>query len=70
MIAGSGGASTANVLQAVDIAREKGIKRVGPYMVPRTMTSTVVASLATALKFMVSITPCLQVCATSAHCIW
>ena len=69
VIAGSGGASTANVLQAVDIAREKGIKRVGPYMVPRTMTSTVVASLATAFEIHGVNYAISSACATSAHCI-
>jgi len=69
VIAGSGGASTANVLQAVDIAREKGIKRVGPYMVPRTMTSTVVASLATAFEIHGANYAISSACATSAHCI-
>ncbi|PTQ90426.1 beta-ketoacyl-ACP synthase I [Agitococcus lubricus] len=69
VIAGSGGASTANVLQAVDIAREKGIKRVGPYMVPRTMTSTVVASLATAFEIYGVNYGISSACATSAHCI-
>ena len=69
VIAGSGGASTANILQAVDIAREKGIKRIGPYMVPRTMTSTVVASLATAFEIYGVNYAISSACATSAHCI-
>ena len=41
IVVGSGGASSLNQVTAVDIQREKGIKRVGPYMVPRTMSSTV-----------------------------
>jgi 3-oxoacyl-[acyl-carrier-protein] synthase-1 len=69
VIAGSGGASTANVVLAVDIAREKGIKRIGPYMVPRTMTSTVVASLATAFEIYGVNYAISSACATSAHCI-
>ncbi|MEL0029126.1 MAG: beta-ketoacyl synthase N-terminal-like domain-containing protein, partial [Perlucidibaca sp.] len=50
LIAGSGGASSANQVDACDIAREKGVKRIGPYMVPRTMASTVSACLATAFQ--------------------
>ena len=69
VIAGPGGASTANVVLAVDIAREKGIKRIGPYMVPRTMTSTVVASLATAFEIYGVNYAISSACATSAHCI-
>ncbi|MDO8331787.1 MAG: beta-ketoacyl-ACP synthase I [Fluviicoccus sp.] len=69
VIAGSGGASTANVVIAADTAREKGIKRIGPYMVPRTMTSTVVASLATAFRIHGVNYSISSACATSAHCI-
>ena len=50
LIAGSGGGSNSNSTQAVEIAREKGVKRVGPYMVTRTMGSTVSACLATPFK--------------------
>src|SRR5690606_40105569 len=49
LIAGSGGASTFNQMEAMDILREKGVKRVGPYRVTRTMSSTVSACLATPL---------------------
>ena len=52
LIAGSGGASTENVSLAIDLLREKGIRRVGPYMVPRTMSSTNSACLATPFKSM------------------
>ena len=45
LIAGSGGPSTANLLQSFDIAREKGPKRVGPFMVPRCMSSSVSACI-------------------------
>ncbi|HAU14426.1 MAG TPA: beta-ketoacyl-ACP synthase I, partial [Gammaproteobacteria bacterium] len=41
IVAGSGGGSSSNQVQAADILREKGVKRIGPYMVPRVMTSTV-----------------------------
>ncbi len=69
LIAGSGGPSTANMLQAFDITREKGPKRVGPYMVPRCMSSTVSACIATffqikGLNYSIS-----SACSTSAHCI-
>jgi len=50
LIAGSGGPSTANLLQSFDIAREKGPKRVGPFMVPRCMSSSVSACIATFFK--------------------
>jgi 3-oxoacyl-[acyl-carrier-protein] synthase-1 len=69
LIMGSGGPSTSNQVQATDIAREKGIKRIGPYMVPRCMSSTTSANLATAfpikgLSYSIS-----SACSTSAHCI-
>jgi len=50
IIAGSGGASSENQVLSADILREKGVKRVGPYMVPRCMASTVSACLATPFK--------------------
>jgi len=69
LIAGSGGASNANILLTADTVRSRGARRVGPYMVPRTMGSTVSANLATAfgirgLNYSIS-----SACATSAHCI-
>ena len=69
LVAGSGGASSLNQVWAADTLRAKGIKRVGPMMVTRTMGSTVSACLATpfAIKGVnYSIT---SACATSAHCI-
>ena len=69
LVAGSGGASSANQVLAADTLRDKGIKRVGPFMVTKTMGSTVSACLATpfAIKGVnYSIT---SACATSAHCI-
>lgn len=69
LIAGSGGASSANQAEACDIAREKGVKRVGPYMVPRTMASTVSACLATAFQIKGVNYSIASACATSAHCI-
>jgi 3-oxoacyl-[acyl-carrier-protein] synthase-1 len=69
LIAGSGGASTFNQVEAVDILREKGVKRVGPYRVPRTMGSTVSACLATPFKIKGVNYSISSACATSAHCI-
>lgn len=69
LVAGSGGASSANQVWAADTLREKGIRRVGPFMVTRTMGSTVSACLSTdyAIKGVnYSIT---SACSTSAHCI-
>ena len=47
IVAGSGGASSSNLTEAADVLREKGLKRVGPYRVTRTMSSTISACLAT-----------------------
>ncbi len=69
LIAGSGGASTANIVNSADITRERGVKRIGPYMVPRTMGSTVSACLATPFKIKGLNYSVTSACATSAHCI-
>ncbi len=69
LIVGSGGASAANIVEAADIAREKGVKRVGPYRVTRTMGSTVSACLATPFKIKGVNYSITSACATSAHCI-
>lgn len=69
IIAGSGGASSENQVLAADTMREKGIKRVGPYMVPRCMSSTVSACLATPFKIKGINYSITSACATSAHCI-
>lgn len=69
LIAGSGGASSVNHVESADILREKGVKRVGPYMVPRTMSSTVSACLATPFKIKGVNYSISSACATSAHCI-
>ncbi|MDH3979756.1 MAG: beta-ketoacyl-ACP synthase I [Gammaproteobacteria bacterium] len=69
LIAGSGGASTENVALAVDTLRAKGIRRVGPYMVPRTMSSTNSACLATPFKIRGVNYSISSACSTSAHCI-
>ncbi|NLJ92425.1 MAG: beta-ketoacyl-ACP synthase I [Aeromonadales bacterium] len=69
LVAGSGGASSKNQIAACDILREKGVRRVGPYMVPRTMSSTVSACLATPFKIKGINYTISSACATSAHCI-
>ncbi|MGR3063905.1 beta-ketoacyl-ACP synthase I [Vibrio vulnificus] len=69
IVAGSGGASSLNQAAAVDTLREKGVKRIGPYMVPRTMSSTVSACLATPFKIRGVNYTMSSACATSAHCI-
>ncbi len=69
LIAGSGGASTANIVASADITREKGVRRMGPYMVPRTMGSSVSACLATPFKIRGLNYSVTSACATSAHCI-
>jgi 3-oxoacyl-[acyl-carrier-protein] synthase-1 len=69
LIMGSGGASNQNVVEAADILREKGIKRVGPYRVPRTMGSTTSACLSTMFKIKGINYSISSACSTSAHCI-
>jgi len=69
LIAGSGGASTSNVVLAADNLRTKGIKKIGPYGVTRTMSSTNSACLATACKIKGVAYSISSACSTSAHCI-
>ncbi len=69
IIAGSGGASSENQVLSADIMRNKGVKRVGPYMVTRCMGSTVSACLATPFKIKGVNYSISSACATSAHCI-
>jgi 3-oxoacyl-[acyl-carrier-protein] synthase-1 len=69
LIAGSGGASSANQVEAADLLREKGLRRVGPYRVTRTMGSTVSACLATPFRIKGVNYSISSACATSAHCI-
>mgnify|MGYP003572359237 CR=1 FL=1 len=69
LIAGSGGASTENLAQAFDTLREKGAKKVGPFMVPRTMSSSNSACLSTAYKIKGVNYSISSACSTSAHCI-
>ncbi|MGH8557532.1 MAG: beta-ketoacyl-ACP synthase I [Methylococcales bacterium] len=69
LIVGSGGPSTANLLFAFDTLREKGIRKVGPYMVTRCMSSTNTATLATPFKIKGLNYSISSACSTSAHCI-
>ena len=69
IIMGSGGGSSSNQVEAADILRKKGLRRVGPYMVPRTMSSTVSACLATPFHIKGVNYSISSACATSTHCI-
>lgn len=69
LIAGSGGASSSNIVLAADKLRDRGVRRLGPYVVPKTMSSTISACLSThfgirGLNYSVT-----SACATSTHCI-
>lgn len=69
LIVGSGGASTENVLWCGDTTRQKGPRKVGPYMVTRCMNSAITANLATAFRIKGVSYTISSACATSAHCI-
>ncbi|MGH8106893.1 MAG: beta-ketoacyl synthase N-terminal-like domain-containing protein, partial [Arenimonas sp.] len=69
VIAGSGGASAQWQVETGDLMRNRGVRKVGPYMVPRTMCSTVSAALATAYAIKGVSYSLSAACATSAHCI-
>ena len=69
LIAGSGGASSHNTVLAADKLREKGVRRLGPYVVPKTMSSTVSACLATHFHIRGINYSITSACATSTHCI-
>ena len=69
IIAGSGGASSASQVEAADILRDRGLRRVGPYRVTQTMGSTVSACLATPFKIKGVNYSISSACSTSAHCI-
>jgi len=69
IIVGSGGGSNENITIATDTLREKGLKKIGPYMVTRTMGSTTSACLSTAFKIKGVNYSISSACATSAHCI-
>lgn len=69
LVTGSGGASNRNFLQAVEALRKRGVRGVGPYMVPRTMGSTTSANLSTAFKIKGASYSISSACSTSAHCV-
>ena len=69
LIASSGGASSNNIVESADILRSRGVRKVGPYRVPRTMGSSVSACLATPFKIKGINYSITSACATSAHCI-
>ena len=69
LIAGSGGASSGNVVKAADTLRSRGVRKIGPYGVTKTMGSTVAACLATPFKIKGINYTITSACATSAHCI-
>ncbi|KZC15389.1 MULTISPECIES: beta-ketoacyl-ACP synthase I [unclassified Rhodanobacter] len=69
VIAGSGGGSAQWQIETGDLLREKGVRKIGPYMVPRTMCSTVSATLATAFGILGLSYSIAAACATSGHCI-
>ena len=69
LVAGSGGGSSKNQVDACQIMKDKGVRRVGPYMVPRTMASTTSACVATPFKIKGINYSMSSACATSSHCI-
>lgn len=69
LFTGSGGGDTKAIVEAADTLREKGIKKVGPYAVPKAMCSTTSANLATAFKIRGASLSVSSACSTSAHCI-
>ncbi|MCG8275572.1 beta-ketoacyl-ACP synthase I [Stenotrophomonas sp. NLF4-10] len=69
LIAGSGGGSSQWQVEGADLLRNRGVRKIGPYMVPRTMCSTVSANLATAFSIKGVSYSLSAACATSAHCI-
>lgn len=69
LLLGTGGASPENIVKAADTLRERGVKRVGPYMVTKTMSSTIPACVGTAFKIKGVSYSISSACSTSAHCI-
>ncbi|NVK21064.1 MAG: beta-ketoacyl-ACP synthase I [Kangiellaceae bacterium] len=69
LIMGSGGGSQGTQVESIDIAKERGPKRIGPYAVPKTMGSTTSACLATPFQIKGINYSITSACATSAHCI-
>ncbi|MDH3330464.1 MAG: beta-ketoacyl-ACP synthase I [Desulfobulbaceae bacterium] len=69
LIMGSGGTSAANVVESTDIIRKKGVRRLSPFLVPRTMSSTVSAGLTAPFKIKGVCYSISSACATGSHCI-
>ena len=69
LLLGTGGASPENIVIAADTLRQRGVKRVGPYMVTKTMSSTIPACVGTAYKIKGVSYSISSACSTSAHCI-
>ena len=69
LVAGSGGPTTGAIVQSANMAREKGPRKIGPFMVPKAMSSTVSANLATAYRIKGLSYSISSACSTSAHCI-
>jgi 3-oxoacyl-[acyl-carrier-protein] synthase-1 len=69
MIMGSGGPSTRSIVEAADTARNKSVKRIGPFAVPKAMSSTAQATLGTWFKIKGVSYSISSACATSSHCI-
>ena len=69
LVAGSGGPTTGAIVQSATIAKDKGPRKIGPFMVPRAMSSTVSANLATAYRIKGLSYSISSACSTSAHCI-
>ena len=69
LVAGSGGPTTGAIVQSATIAKDKGPRKIGPFMMPRAMSSTVSANLATAYRIKGLSYSISSACSTSAHCI-
>lgn len=69
LVVGTGGASPSNQVLSAEILKDKGVRRIGPYMVTKTMASTTSACLATPLKIKGVNYSMSSACSTSAHCI-
>ena len=69
LLLGTGGASPENIVKAADTLRERGVRRVGPYMVTKTMSTTIPACVGTAFKIKGVSYSISSACSTSAHCI-
>ncbi len=69
LVMGSGGTSTRDLTNAYQIAKERGVKRIGPFMVPRVMSNTNSATLSVPFKIKGVSYTISSACSTSAHCI-